>query len=59
MRLIVARRAYRQEGFNLDIKITFTCPKCGKEVVPDILEIGRAHVYATHCGITHDVGLFA
>lgn len=38
-------------------KVLFKCCKCGKEVEPDKLDIGRAHVYALHCGMMQDVGI--
>lgn len=59
MELVIANREYRQYGISLEFKITFKCSKCKKIVVPDRLEIGRAHIYALHCGMLQDVGCVA
>lgn len=37
-------------------KILFECSHCKKEVEPDKVVIGRAHVYMAHCGSMQEVG---
>ena len=59
MKVTVAKRDYNQKAFNLELKITFQCCRCKKEVVPDELIFGRAHVYALHCELMQDIGLVA
>ena len=59
MKLLIARREYNQHGISLHFKVTFKCFKCKKVVVPDKLEIGRAHIYALHCGLLQEVGCIA
>lgn len=38
-------------------KITFKCCVCKQEVTPEQLILGKAHVYALHCGQMQDVGI--
>jgi len=45
------------EIFKPRFRILFKCSCCDREVEPDRLEIGRAHVYALHCRVMQDVGL--
>ncbi len=59
MKFVIAKRDYRQEGFALQFKVIFKCCVCEKEVEPDELRIGRAHIYAVHCGQAQEVGCVA
>jgi len=59
MKLEIANRERTQYGVSLKFKVKFKCCKCGKEVEPNELRIGRAHVYALHCGVLQDVGCVA
>lgn len=55
--VIIASRKYRQITSNLMLRITFHCGKCCKDVEPDKLLIGKAHVYALHCEVQQEIGL--
>jgi len=59
MKLIIANRVDKQVGINLDFSVTFKCSHCNKIVEPGELQIGRAHVYAIHCGAAQEVGIVA
>jgi len=59
MKVIIASRHYRQEVFDLKLKILFHCLKCDKEVEPDELLVGKRHVYALHCEVQQEIGCVA
>ena len=59
MKIIIASRQGQQFAFALQLKITFKCCVCEKEVEPEEIQIGKAHVYALHCDQLQDVGLVA
>ena len=59
MKLVIAKRDNSQVGFALKFKVLFKCCVCNEEVEPDELRIGRAHVYAVHCGTAQEVGCVA
>jgi len=37
------------------LKILMYCSVCNKWVVPDKLEIGKAHIYGVHCGVAQEL----
>lgn len=59
MDFLISKREYGQKAVKLEIKITFKCCKCEKEVEPDRIDIGRAHIYALHCNVMQEVGVIA
>jgi hypothetical protein len=44
------------EVFVMKFKIKMQCSICKKWVTPDIVILGKAHVYGIHCGIQQDIG---
>lgn len=59
MKLVVNSRKYAQTGMALKFKVLFNCSVCKQEVEPNSLRIGRAHVYALHCGVMQEIGCIA
>jgi hypothetical protein len=59
MEIVIAARDTSQIAFKLEFKVLFKCSVCKKEVQPDKLLIGRAHIYAVHCKQMQDVGVVA
>jgi hypothetical protein len=52
-------RAFKGEYeiFNAEaLRIKMYCSICKKWVIPDILILGKAHIYGLHCGIQQDIG---
>jgi len=47
--------ARKVRSYNL--KIRFVCSYCKREVEPDRIMIGRAHIYAKHCGTMQELGI--
>jgi transcription elongation factor Elf1 len=59
MEIVIASRDKSQIAFKLEFKIIFKCVVCNREVQPDQLLIGRAHIYAVHCKQMQEVGIVA
>ena len=38
-------------------RILFKCATCGEIVEPDIILLGKAHIYMCHCDTMQDVGI--
>ena len=49
----------RVKVLNSDRRITILiyCPVCRRIVEPDRVSIGRAHIYAVHCGVAQEVAV--
>jgi len=41
------------------LKILMYCSICKKWVVPDKLEVGKAHIYGVHCGVAQELACVA